>query len=117
MTWLISELGQQSIFHIWLRAYEYTLQICAPLIRSLRRGADLGAFGPDRAELEFGDLAERIERRVGQQIGGGFRVAERHGHPALRDVAIGAHLHLDRAAAGFPPGEIPRPHLHPPPPL
>src|SRR4051794_19529015 len=27
----------------------------------LRRGAELGALGPHRAELEFGNLSERIE--------------------------------------------------------
>ena len=38
----------------------------------LCRGAHFGAFSTHGAELEFGDLAERVERRVGQEIGGGL---------------------------------------------
>ena len=30
-----------------------------------------GLFDPRGAELEFGNFADRVERRVGQQIGGG----------------------------------------------
>jgi len=40
----------------------------------LRRGPQLGLFGAYGAELELGDLAERIERRVGQQVRRCFRV-------------------------------------------
>src|SRR4051812_15104138 len=79
----------------------------------LRRVAHLGAFGPGRAELELRDLAERIERRVGQEIGRRFRVAERHENHVLRNVAVRPHLDLDRAAAGFEPNEIARCELLP----
>src|ERR1700694_3338528 len=60
----------------------------------LRRGANFGAFGPDRAELEFWNFSERIERRIGQEVGRRFRVAERHEHHVFRNVAIAAHLDL-----------------------
>src|SRR5258707_9719112 len=68
--------------------------VVMPLLRSDLVGRrDFGG-----AELELGDLAERIERRVGQQVGGGLDVAERHEDHALGHVAVGAHLDLDNAA-------------------
>jgi hypothetical protein len=81
--------------------------------RSLRGGAALGLFRGHRAELEFGNLAERIEHRIGQEVGGGFRVAERHEHHVLRHVAVGAHFDFHRAAAGFELNEIAGLHFQP----
>src|SRR5712671_2402460 len=52
------------------------------------------------AEFVFGDLAERIELRVGQDVGGGFGVAERDEHLARGDGAVAARLQLDGAAPG-----------------
>ena len=43
----------------------------------LRGRAGLGGLDLGGAEFEFGDLAERVELRVGQDVGGGFGVAER----------------------------------------
>jgi hypothetical protein len=40
----------------------------------LRRGSNLGTLGPHRAEIEFGNFSERIERRIGQEVRRGFRV-------------------------------------------
>jgi hypothetical protein len=46
-------------------------------LRLLRRDLLLDLLGLHRAELEFRDLAERIERGIGQQVGRRLRVAER----------------------------------------
>src|SRR3546814_8228749 len=56
------------------------------------------------AELEFRDLAEGVELRVGQHVGGRLVEAEGNEHHALRHVAVGAHVQRDLAA--------PRRHLH-----
>ena len=56
------------------------------------------------AELELRDLAERVELRVGQQVGRRLGEAERDEHHALGHVAVGARLQLDVAA--------PRRHAH-----
>jgi hypothetical protein len=72
------------------------------------RGSNLGTLGPHRAEFEFGNFSERIERRIGQEVRRGFRLAERHEHHVFRHVAIGTHLDLDRAAARLAPDKIPR---------
>src|ERR1700730_18732455 len=52
------------------------------------------------AEFVFGDLADRVELRVGQHIGGGFGVAERDEHLGGGDGAVAARLQLDGAAPG-----------------
>src|ERR1700738_4960822 len=83
-------------------------------VRLLRRRAEFGLLGARRAELEFGNLAERIERGVGQQARRGLRITEWHEHHVLRHVAVGTHLDLDRAAARLQPDEITGPHLQPP---
>ena len=74
----------------------------------LCRGSNLGTLGPHRAEFEFGNFYERIERRIGQEVRRGFRVAERHEHHIFWYVAIRAHLDLDCAAARLAPDKIPR---------
>src|SRR6516165_3300174 len=51
-------------------------------------------------EFIFRDLAERIELRVGQDVGGGFGIAKRDEHLTWGDRAVGARLQFDRAAAG-----------------
>src|SRR4051794_41648678 len=55
---------------------------------------------PGRAELELGDLAERVERGVGEEVGGGLGVAEGDEDEAGGDVAVGAGGEIDGAAAG-----------------
>src|SRR5215831_3114615 len=52
------------------------------------------------AEFVLRDLADRVELRVGQDIRGGFGIAERDKHLARSDGAVGARLQFDRAAAG-----------------
>src|SRR5712671_2014563 len=52
------------------------------------------------AEFVFRDLADRVELRVGQHIGGGFGIAERDEHLARGDGAVAARLQFDRATAG-----------------
>ncbi len=42
------------------------------------------------AELELGNLANRIERRVGEHIGGGFGVAKRNEHAAFGNRTVHA---------------------------
>ena len=64
-----------------------------------------GLFRPHRldlggAELELGDLADGVELRVGQQIGGGLGEAEGNEDHALGHVPVLAHLEDDGAAAG-----------------
>ena len=71
-----------------------------------RRGPDPGWLRARGAELELGDLAERVERGIGEQVGRRLRVAERHEHHVLRHVAVGAHLDLDRAAARLHANEV-----------
>src|SRR6266404_4195048 len=61
---------------------------------SLQR-LDLGG-----AELELGDLAERIERRIGQEVGRRLGIAERDEHHAVWHIRIDAHLDLDGATPG-----------------
>src|SRR5437764_5066184 len=61
--------------------------------------------GPERldlggAALEFGDLAERIECRIGQEVGRRLGIAERHEDHADGHVRIDAHLDFDGAAPG-----------------
>src|SRR3954468_19953358 len=69
-------------------------------------GPELDLLGSRRAELELRDLAERIERRIGQQVRGRFGVAERHENHVLGHVAVGAHLDLDRTAPGLQADEV-----------
>src|SRR5215471_1901374 len=52
------------------------------------------------AEFVLGNLAERVELRVGQHVGGGFGIAERDEHLARCDGAVAARLEFDRAAPG-----------------
>src|SRR6266536_5727547 len=67
-----------------------------PLLRRLSYRAD--PLHPRRAEFEFRDLAERVERRVGQEIRGGLDISERDEHDAVRDGVVLARVKLDRAA-------------------
>src|SRR6202007_476704 len=62
-----------------------------------RRGGRLDLGG---AELVLRDLAEWVELRVGQHVGGGFGVAERDEHLARGNGAVAARFQLDRAAPG-----------------
>ena len=52
------------------------------------------------AILEFGDLPERIERRIGEQIRRRLDERERNEHDAVRNRVVLARGELDRAAAG-----------------
>src|SRR3546814_9149037 len=70
----------------------------------LRDGGGLHGLDPAGAELELRDLAEGVELRVGQHVGGRLVEAEGNEHHALRHVAVGAHVQRDLAA--------PRRHLH-----
>src|SRR5215472_17731834 len=66
-------------------------------IRSLLHGAAANAaallgrladrvdpLDPGGAELELGNLAERIELRIGEQVGGRLHIGERDEHHAVR---------------------------------
>ena len=50
-----------------------------------------------RTKLELWDLTHRIKLGVGQDIGCGFRKAERDEHHAFRHIAILTRLERDRA--------------------
>src|SRR5207245_7264285 len=63
---------------------------------------------PGRAELELRDLAERVERRVGQEVRGGLDIGERDEHDAVRDGVVLARVKLDRAAPGCHPDAVTR---------
>jgi hypothetical protein len=65
------------------------------------------------AEFEFRDFAHRVERRIRQQVGGGFRIAEWHEHHADRHVAVRADLHLDDASPGFQADHVAGLQAHP----
>ena len=67
---------------------------CAGMTIYLSRRLDL-----QRAELELGNLAVGIEGLVGQQVGGGFAVAERHEHLTRHETVVGTRVTFDRAAS------------------
>src|SRR5512132_624925 len=68
-----------------------------------------GLFGRDlprfsrldlcRAELEFRNLSEWIERRIGQDICRSFHKGKRNEYDAIRDAIVLARIELDFAAA------------------
>src|SRR5437764_8362919 len=64
------------------------------------------ALDARRAIFEFRDLAEWVERRVGQQIGGRLDERERDEHDALWDRVVLARVELDRAAPGRDPDAL-----------
>src|SRR5215469_7913273 len=66
-----SALGRGSALSLWRGGSHQTL-----LGRNRGRGCELLHLGG--AILEFRDLAERIERRIGEQIGGCFHEGERN---------------------------------------
>ena len=68
--------------------------------------ARLDALHPGRAILELGDLAERIERRIGQEVGRRLDIGERDEHHAVGDRVVLARRELDGAAAGRDPHEV-----------
>src|ERR1700730_13676921 len=79
---------------------------CSPTLVALA-GVDLLCCSGHRdrldlggAEFVFGDLADRVELRGWQHMGGGFGVAERDEHRAGGDGAVAARLQLDGAAPG-----------------
>ena len=61
----------------------------------LRRGQFLDHGDPHRAELKLGDLADRIELRIGQDVGGCFGEAEWNEQHAVGDVTVGADPDFD----------------------
>src|SRR5437867_3777250 len=62
-------------------------------VHSLRRfGERLQRLDLGGAELELGDLAERIEGGIGQYVGRRLGIAERDKDHAVRYVGIDAHL-------------------------
>src|SRR5437868_7296930 len=71
-----------------------------------------GAAGADpyRAILELRDLAERIERRVSQQIRRGFVEAERNEHRSPRRAIIRSREECDAAAPRSHRNDAPRSH-------
>src|SRR4030042_1161209 len=83
----------------------------ARLFRAVR------ALDPDRAIFVFGDLADRIELRIGEDVGRRLDISEGDEERALLDGEIGAGGELDRAPsrrhpdgiAGLDPGAGPRP--------
>src|SRR5918994_2963013 len=52
-----------------------------------------------RAEFVFRNLADRIELRIGEDVGGRLHIGERDEHVAFLDAEIGAGGELDRASA------------------
>src|SRR5258708_14623283 len=62
-----------------------------------RRFLDL--FDPCRAVLELGDLAKRVERRVGQEVRRRLDIGEGNEHDAVGHPIVLARGEFDRAAA------------------
>ena len=56
-------------------------------------------FHSDRAVLEFGDFADRIERRIGQQIRRRLVETEGYKYRAARRAVIGARVKRNCAAS------------------
>src|SRR5262245_3939763 len=52
------------------------------------------------AELEFGNLAERIERRIGEDVRRRFNISEGDEHDAVRNSIIQTRVEFDSAAPG-----------------
>src|SRR5215467_13637507 len=65
-----------------------------------RFGESLQRLDLGGAELELGNLAERIESGIGQEVGRRLGVAERDEDHAVGHVGVDPHLDLDGAAAG-----------------
>src|SRR6516165_6892123 len=82
-----------SISRLWICTAPGTDLLCC--CEGKRDWFDFGG-----AEFVFRDLAERVELRVGQHIGGCFGVAEWDKHLARSDGAVGSRLQLKGAAAG-----------------
>ena len=72
-----------------------------------------GRLDPGGAELELGDLAERVQRRVGQEVRRRLGVAERDEDDPARHVAVDPALEFDCPAAGGHPDRVTgaQPHL------
>src|SRR5258708_30058486 len=83
-----------------------SFRIRCPLLRRL--AYHLGPLHSRRTELELGDLPERIERRVGEQVGGRLHEGEGNEHDAVRYPVVLAGRELDRAAAGGRAGPVAR---------
>src|ERR1700681_859869 len=65
-----------------------------------RMGGHLSAWRDfHRAILELRYLPDRIQRRVGQHVGGGLVITERDEDRALRRTFVGACIQRDAAAA------------------
>src|SRR5262245_53535700 len=66
------------------------------------------------AEFEFRNLPEWIERRIGQNIRGGFHVSEGDEHDAIGDCVILTRVELNSAATGGYAHHVSRfdPELH-----
>jgi hypothetical protein len=73
------------------------------------KSEELGFGG---AEFEFGNFSRRIKRRIGQQIGGGLRVAEGQEDHAPRYIPIFADTRGHRPTPGFDSNLIARPCTH-----
>ena len=72
---------------------------CRRRAGSLLRGRpNIGGLDLGGAEFEFGDFAEGVELRVGQDVGGGLGIAEWDEHLARGDGAVGARLQFNRSA-------------------
>src|SRR5919108_3496556 len=65
-----------------------------------RHGASSGRLDLGCAEFVFRDLAERVELRVGQDIGRRLGIAERDKHLARGYGAVAARLQFDASPSG-----------------
>src|SRR5690606_35136736 len=73
---------------------------------SLRRHVALDLLHPCGAIFELGDLAERIELRIGEDVGRRLTIAEGNEDHPRRHVAVGTGRQLDRAPAGGYPDQV-----------
>src|SRR5207302_6185949 len=64
-----------------------------------RRPTRLDLFDTRRAVFELRNLSDRVELRIGQDVGGRLGIAERDEDHAGRDRAVSARLELDGTAA------------------
>src|SRR2546429_2805992 len=63
-----------------------------------------------RAVLELRDLSERIQRWIGQYVGGGLVITERDEDRALRRAFVSTRVQRDAAAARLDGDHVPRLH-------
>ena len=79
-----------------------------PTVACMLGGTATGRY-PDGAILEFGDLPERIEHRIGQLVGGCLVVAERDEDGTGRRSLVGACIQRNLAAPRLHRDDLPGP--------